>query len=69
MPTLPTLTVTQAQADRLLAAFGTTKAYKDWLKENLIQYVIDHESVTDFDNLRQSIAAKQTQLQTDLTSA
>lgn len=69
MPTLPTLTVTQAQADRLLAAFGSVANYKEWLKQNLIQYVIDYESMTDFDSLRQNVANKQTQLQTDLSSA
>lgn len=36
MPTLPTITVTQAQADRIILAFGTDQttaiaAYKDWL--------------------------------------
>ena len=43
MPTLPTLTVTQAQADRMLAAWGDTESYKVWLKEQIIKYVIEWE--------------------------
>lgn len=35
MPTLPTLTVTQAQADYLLGVFGTQQAYRDWLLRQL----------------------------------
>lgn len=33
MPDLPTLTVTQAQADRIVAAFGSVANYRTWLKE------------------------------------
>lgn len=44
MPTLPTLTVTQAQADRLIAVFGSVDAYKIWLKQTLVEYVVRVES-------------------------
>lgn len=44
MPTLPTLTVTDAQATRLLAAFGSVENYKAWLKEALIARVVEHEA-------------------------
>ena len=45
MPTLPTVTVTQAQADRILVAFGGTievavPAYKDWLTSQVRSYVL-----------------------------
>ncbi len=39
MPDLPTLTVTAPQATRLLAAFGTTAAYRAWLKTALLDEV------------------------------
>jgi hypothetical protein len=52
MPDLPTLTVTAAQAQTLLAAFGDsidpvtgqpltpTVAYKRWLRDSLVQHVV-----------------------------
>ena len=43
MPTIPTLTVTQQQADRVLAAFGTVPAYKRWLADSIRDYVRVHE--------------------------
>lgn len=55
MPNLPTFTVTQATAQRLLDAFdGHTdedgspltpqQAYKQWLKRNLVAFVSDYET-------------------------
>lgn len=44
MPDLPTLTVTQAQADRILATFGTAAAYRDWLRARVIDAVMAFES-------------------------
>lgn len=50
MPDLPTLTVSQAHFDRLVAAFpGATlaekaKAYKDWLTNQLIDKVLESEA-------------------------
>lgn len=52
MPTLPTLTVSQAHFDRLVNAFpGTTlaekdAAYKAWLTNLLIDYVMNKELQT-----------------------
>lgn len=50
MPALPTLTVPQAQLDRIVAAFGTgvpqTEAvarYKEWLRLCVIDYVTNYE--------------------------
>ena len=40
MVTLPTFDVTEVQAQRLLAAFGSVSAYKSWLRQRLIDYVI-----------------------------
>ena len=69
MPTLPTLTVTQAQADRLLAAFGSQAAYKQWLKDNIIAFVVEHEAQATLDAARQTVLDNETQLTTDLSSA
>lgn len=44
MPDLPTLTVTQAQADRMIAAWGTAAAYRQWLRSKIVEYVIDYET-------------------------
>lgn len=39
MPDLPTFTVTNAQATRALAAFGSTFQYKVWLADSVRKYV------------------------------
>lgn len=44
MPDLPTLTVTQAQADRCLAAYGTVENYRAWLRAQVRRYVLTSES-------------------------
>lgn len=44
MPTLPTITVTQAQADRMLAAYGDVATYKRWLADQIRQYVTQIET-------------------------
>lgn len=44
MPTLPTVTVTQAQADRMLAAYGDVAGYKRWLVESIKTYVVEQEA-------------------------
>lgn len=43
MPALPTLDVTKAQADRMMAAFGSVENYKEWLRQQILHYVIDTE--------------------------
>lgn len=44
MPTLPTLTVTDEQANRMLAAYGSVDEYTKWLKNSIIDYVISYEA-------------------------
>lgn len=39
MPTLPTFDVTDEQAARLMAAFGTPAAYKAWLRRQIVDAV------------------------------
>jgi len=50
MPALPTLTVPQAMADRIIAAFGPNMTqqeavarYKEWLRRNVVAYVEEAE--------------------------
>jgi hypothetical protein len=45
MPTLPTLTVTQEQADRMIAAWGSAASYSEWLKQQIIDFVLNKEAV------------------------
>ena len=69
MPTLPTLTVTDAQANRMIAAWGSTAAYKEWLKEQVIQYVIRREADAQAKTLaNQQVSSEQT-LRNDLTNS
>lgn len=68
MPTLPTLTVTQAQADRLLAAFGSTAAYKEWLKDALIGYVIHQETKTQVQAVQDSAKTADKDLRAQITT-
>lgn len=68
MPTLPTLTVTDAQAARLLAAFGSTDAYRAWLKKTLIDYVITYEERADYETWRQARVMKNEQMKTELNT-
>ncbi len=44
MPDLPTLTVTAAQAQRCLAAWGSIAAYKTWLAASVRDYVRTSET-------------------------
>ena len=49
MPELPTFTVTAAQAQRLLAVFGSAAEYKAWLRQQIKAKVIEHESAQAID--------------------
>lgn len=40
MPNLPTFNVTQAEADKLIAMFGSTDDYLKWLRDQLKEEVI-----------------------------
>jgi hypothetical protein len=68
MPDLPTLTVTQAQADRMLAAWGSASNYKEWLKNQVIAYVVakeDQELALQQQYIRE---AQQLQTRSELTA-
>jgi len=75
MPTLPTLTVTQAQADRMLAAYGvpgetqaqTIDRYKAWLTKQITDFVIAYEDSQDVAAFLAAKATKADQTRTDLT--
>jgi hypothetical protein len=43
MPNMPTFQVTDAQAQRILAAYGDADAYRAWLKRAIREHVIAHE--------------------------
>jgi hypothetical protein len=62
MPALPTFTVTQAQADRLIAAFGSADAYKAWLKNQIVSYVVNKEMESANDALRQQFLDKRAEI-------
>ena len=66
MPDLPTLTVTSAQATRMLAAYGArdatktpTENYKAWLKEKII------EEVVAFERQQQQVTFRDQQIERD----
>lgn len=40
MPALPTLTLTDAQAERCLAAYGSVAAYRAWLRDAVRDHVL-----------------------------
>lgn len=44
MPVLPSPTVTTAQANRMLAAWGSEQAYMDWLVRSIKEFVLAEES-------------------------
>lgn len=54
MPALPTLTVTQAQADRMIAAYGSVTAYKQWLRESIAAFVAHRETQATLDQINAS---------------
>lgn len=66
MPTLPTVTVTQTQADRMLAAYGSVTAYKQWLVKMIKEYVVYQEALkidqADLVRAQQHEADKKAQL-------
>ena len=39
MPDLPTITVTDEQSTRCIAAWGSVSAYREWLRAQVIAYV------------------------------
>lgn len=63
--TLPTLTVTDAQAQRMLAAYGTTDNYKAWLRSQIIDFVKAYEVA----NNTQQMELQAQQIATDVETA
>ena len=58
MPMLPTEEVTAAQAERVMAAFGSVGIYLAWLRRQVVEYVISHEQrqqAEEFRTQRQGI--------------
>ena len=45
MPTLPTITVSDANAQRMLAAYGNEAAYVKWLTDSIVEFVLNKEAV------------------------
>ena len=68
MPDLPTITVSQAHFDRLVAAFpGATlaeksRAYKDWLTNRLIDKVLESEAANVEIALQQERVRRQAEI-------
>lgn len=67
MPDLPTITVTQVQADRMIAAYGSVDNYKAWLKDQIIQYVTMVEDRKLFETYVAQRDAKAAEVQTNLS--
>lgn len=59
MPTLPTLTITAAQAERCLAAWGSVAAYKAWLRDMVATHVLATERQAATAGLRAQLLAAQ----------
>lgn len=57
MPALPTVTVSDAQAARCLAAWGSVAAYKEWLRGSVRDYVLAAERVRVLGPLQQQMQA------------
>lgn len=58
MPDLPTLTITQSQADRCLAAWGSVAAYKAWLKGQVAGYVVAKEAADRTAEIQAAVLAR-----------
>lgn len=66
MPTLPTITVTDAQMQRLLAVFGDAVKYRAWLVQQLKNAVIAHEMDAIDARHRSEREAKRLEVSADL---
>lgn len=67
MATLPTLTVTDAQATRLLAVFGDVPTYKAWLIGQLKAKVMEAELSKARADAQAYVEAKRIALEAELT--
>ena len=59
MPALPTLTITDEQAERCIAAYGSVAAYKTWLREQVSEHVLAVERTAAERSLRAQLLAVQ----------
>lgn len=66
MPALPTITVTDAQATRMLAAYGSPANYITWLTNAIIDYVTGSEFNKDVATYVQAADARRIQAKIDL---
>lgn len=64
MPNLPTIEVTEAQAERLFAVFGDVQTYRRWLRERLVEHVRAHDLLA----VRADVEEYRLQKVADLTS-
>lgn len=68
MRDLPTLTVTDSQAGRILDAFEDRAAYLAWLRKQLVEYVINVEQsrmqADALEQQRQAVTALRAELDT-----
>lgn len=68
MPQLTTLEVpTQAQLDRIMAAFGGPAAFKLWLINQIKAVVMASEEQVERDAVRARLEAKRARLDQDMT--
>lgn len=67
MPQLPTLTVTDAQATRLIAVFGDVAGYKAWLLRTLKAAVMAAEEEAERQAAKTRVEAKRAELEADMT--
>lgn len=66
MPDLPTLSVTQAQANYLLDHFGSVEAYKAWLLEQIKKDVMAAELLVARQDAQEYVEQKRLDLQARL---
>lgn len=66
MPNLPTLTVTQAQLDRLIAVFGDATQYKAWLRTQLVRAVLEHEAEQIREKAQQDVETRRAEVAQDI---
>ena len=67
MPTLPTLTVTDAQVERIKAVFGSVDGYKEWLQQALAEKVVLYEEIQKAAELVQQREAMMEDFQNEIT--
>ena len=63
---LPTIQVTDAQAQRITAAFGTTEEYRKWLRRQVAERVIRYENSARTQALQAELDANASQVLIDL---